>query len=203
MDWKKLGFLFAIVVLLIAAWAWVYVALSKRTSRVVQLACLIVGLAALAIMVSRDTYLPFLGETVFPCSALSEQLPEEADTEVAVRVPAGAKVLYWASEPGKEHWKELPNWRAAYLAFENVGVTIASAEGVATLHVRRPQSYTVPLKGRLEPHVHYRVCGEGASLGRVETVYLNEEGESTDDTQSTEEGFLGDGDRREGGLLLV
>lgn len=170
---QKMAFQLAIVLLLLGAGVSVYSAFSnKKSSTLFRVFSVFLGVSALAIMFSRDTYLPFLGETVMPCSALAEQTPDGADTDVMVRVPAGAKVLFWASEPGKEEWKETKNWRAAYLAFENVGVTVASADGVATLRVRRPQPYTVPVKGRLESHVHYRVCGEGAMLGSVETAYL-------------------------------
>ena len=31
----------------------------------------------------------------------------------------------------------------------------------------------VPLKGKLEPHVHYRVCGEAGWLGRINTIMLH------------------------------
>jgi uncharacterized membrane protein YuzA (DUF378 family) len=132
----------------------------------------LVGLAALAIMFNRDTYLPFLGETVLPCSALPEQIPENADTKIEVKVEPGAKVLYWAAEPETEGLKQLKDWRKAYLKFMNVGVVIASQDGVAELLVRNPQPYVVPWKGRLEPHIHFRVCGDGGFLGRIQTVFL-------------------------------
>jgi hypothetical protein len=136
----------------------------------------IVGVAALAVMFYRDTYLPFLGETIMPCSLLQDSVPRGADTEIEVSVKPGAKVIYWASEPDKEHLAKLKDWRAAYLKFENVGVTRADDQGRAVLKVRKPQAYTVPFRGRLDPHIHYRVCGAGAMLGRVETVFLNEKG---------------------------
>jgi protocatechuate 3,4-dioxygenase beta subunit len=51
----------------------------------------------------------------------------------------------------------------------------ANADGVATLYVRNPQPYDVPWKGRLEPHVHFRVCSPQAGLmGRIETVYVSD-----------------------------
>ncbi len=133
---------------------------------------ILVGVAALLVMFNRDTYLPFLGETVLPCSALPEQLPEGADTQIQVTVEPGAKVLYWAAEPSTEGLKGLVDWRKAYLKFMNVGVVKASAEGVATLHVRNPQPYVVPWKGRLEPHIHFRVCGDSGMMGRIKTVYV-------------------------------
>lgn len=133
----------------------------------------IVGLSAIAIMFHRDTYLPFLGETVFPCSAIPEQIPEGADTQVQVKVQPNAKVIYWAAEPSNEGMKKVKDWRKAYLNFLNVGVVKADADGVATLMVRNPQPYTVPWMGRLEPHVHFRECGDNGMLGRIFTVYTS------------------------------
>jgi len=133
---------------------------------------IVVGLAAVSLMFHRDTYLPFLGETVMPCSALPEQIPEGADTQIQVDAPPGAKVLYWAAEPENEGMKKLLDWRQAYMKFMNVGVVVASAEGVATLRVRNPQPYVVPWKGRIEPHIHFRVCEDTGMMGHIKTVYV-------------------------------
>jgi uncharacterized membrane protein YuzA (DUF378 family) len=133
----------------------------------------IIGLSAIAIMFHRDTYLPFLGEAVFPHSMIPEQIPEGADAQVQVKVQPGAKVIYWAAEPGTEGMKKLNDWRKAYVKFMNVGVVKASNTGVATLLVRNPQPYTVPWMGRLEPHVHFRECMEGGMMGRIHTVYMS------------------------------
>ncbi len=133
----------------------------------------LVGLSALTIMFHRDTYLPFLGETAFPCSVIPEQIPEGADSQVQVKVNPGAKVVYWAAEPDTEGMKKLQDWRKAYLKFMNVGVVKADQHGVATLMVRNPQPYTVPWMGRLEPHVHFRECGENGMMGRINTVYMS------------------------------
>ena len=111
---------------------------------------ILIGLAALSLMFHRDTYLPFLGESIMPCS----------------------KVLYWASEPATEHLKEINNWQKAYTDYENAGVATADPTGEAVLKVREPQAYTVPLKGRIEPHIHFRVCGDGGWMGHVKTVFL-------------------------------
>ena len=136
----------------------------------------LVGLAALVVMFHRDTYLPFLGETVLPCSVLAEKTPDGADTSVSVMVEPNAKVLFWAAEPETDHLKTVPTWQEAYLKFANAGVTTADSSGRATLRVRQPQPYTVPLKGTLQPHVHFRVCHRDGMLDRVETKYLTEEG---------------------------
>ena len=133
----------------------------------------IVGLAALTIMFHRDTYLPFLGEAVFPHTMIPEQIPQGADTQVQVKVRPHAKVIYWAAEPATEGMKKLNDWRKAYLKFLNVGVVKADETGVATLLVRNPQPYTVPWMGRLEPHVHFRECEADGMMGRINTVYTS------------------------------
>jgi hypothetical protein len=133
----------------------------------------LVGLAGLSIAFRRDTYLPFLGETVLPCAAIPERIPEHADAEVTVGdIQPGAKLLYWAAEPATERLSQIKPWQQAYLKFANAGVTTASSDGHATLRVRRPQSYTVPLKGVLQSHVHWRVCMDGGLLGPVQTTFL-------------------------------
>jgi len=136
---------------------------------------LLVTVCALYLAFQRSTYLPFLGETVMPCSLLKEQTPEAANYEkrVAVQGP-GRKVLFWAAEPDTEHLEKINDWRKAYLGFHNAGVTIVGEDNTAVLKVRTPQPYTVPMKGRLEAHIHYRVCGNNGFLGPVQTVFLDE-----------------------------
>lgn len=145
-----------------------------RRSTAARIVYILIGLAALIVGFRRDTYLPFLGETVMPCSMLSEQVPEHADTEVTVGgLTPGAKVLYWATEPATEGLARIKDWRRAYLQFANAGVTTADDAGRATLRVRKPQPYTVPLKGPLPAHVHWRVCGDGGFLGPVQITTLD------------------------------
>jgi uncharacterized membrane protein YuzA (DUF378 family) len=134
---------------------------------------LLVALAAAFVVFKRDFYLPFLGESVIPCSVLKEQTPEGATSSVTVTVKPGAKVLYWAAEPANEDLKTLNDYRAAYLDYRNAGVVVATAEGAAELKVRTPQGYTVPMKGALPAHVHYRVCGDNGFMGAIVTVTLD------------------------------
>lgn len=134
---------------------------------------LAIGLAALSIAFFRDSYLPFLGSTVIPCDVLQPHVPEGANTEVRVHVKAGDKVLYWASEPANDDLAHVKDWKQAYLGFRNAGVAVSDSDGQATLRVRKPQGYTVPLKGELAPHVHYRICDGSHMLGTVQTVRLD------------------------------
>lgn len=147
-------------------------AIFGASSIVPRILYVVVGVCALGLAFHRDTYLPFLGKTVIPCSLIPERIPEGADTSVEVTVAPGAKVLYWAAEPATEGLKKINDWRGAYLKYMNAGVTIAGADGTAKLSLKNPQPYTVPWKGRLEPHVHFRVCGENGMMDRIETVYM-------------------------------
>ena len=130
-----------------------------------------VGIAGLSLAFRRDTYLPFLGETVLPCSAFADVTPEHADTTVTLSgLKPGAKVLFWASEPATEGLARINTWQQAYLEFANAGVTSADGAGHATLRFRKPQPYTVPVHGRIESHVHWRLCADGGMLGPVQTT---------------------------------
>jgi uncharacterized membrane protein YuzA (DUF378 family) len=171
---KKI-YMFSLVLVIIGALNWLIIGLIginflDNLGFIARIVYILVGLAALFIMFKRDTYLPFLGETVMPCSALTDRTPSGATVDVLIKGPAGHKVIYWASEPATEHLKTMQDWRGAYGDFMNVGVATISADGTATLSVRKPQQYTVPWKGPLDAHVHYRICGDGGMLGRVETI---------------------------------
>ena len=134
-----------------------------------RLIYVVIGLCALYVGTQRATYLPFLGETVIPCSVLKDQVPEHADTVVQLHgLTPGKKVLFWASEPATDGLGRIKDWRRAYLEFANAGVTTVDEGGHATLNIRKPQAYTVPVKGLLETHVHWRMCGDNGFLGPVE-----------------------------------
>jgi uncharacterized membrane protein YuzA (DUF378 family) len=130
---------------------------------------IIIGLAALSLVFRRDIYLPFLGETIVPGGALAERTPQNANDQVTITTLPGAKVLYWAAEPNPTQGTDTPGWQEAYSEFENSGVAVADGAGKATLRFRGPpQGYTVPIMGKLEPHVHFRICNPHGVMGRVQ-----------------------------------
>ena len=149
------------------------IALTLGRGLVANTVYVLVGASALWLATQRSTYLPFLGETVMPCSLLAERVPEHADTAVELhgQVP-GSKVLFWATEPATEGLERIKTWQQAYLEYANAGVAVVDAGGHAVLRLRKPQPYTVPVKGRLEAHVHWRVCGDNGFLGPVQTTML-------------------------------
>jgi len=180
---QKWFFKMAMVFLIIGGLNWLLVGLfdldlvSSLLGKNVMatLVYILVGVSALAIMFDRDTYLPFLGPMVAPCSVLENRDPPGATREVKVIVSPNSKVLYWAAEPASEKLEKLNSWKQAYLEYSNAGVTTSDRDGVAVLKVREPQSYKVPFMGQLAPHVHYRVCGDAGWMGRIETAFLDKE----------------------------
>ena len=131
----------------------------------------VVGLAALIVAFRRETYLPFLGTTVMPCAILEDKVPDHADVSLSLNgLEPGRKVLFWAAEPATVGLAKIPTWQQAYLEFANAGVATVDADGHVTLRVRKPQPYSVPMKGRLEAHIHWRLCEAEGLLGPVQTT---------------------------------
>lgn len=133
----------------------------------------LVGLAALYLVFKRDVYLPFLNESVYPSSTLTDKVPEAATVKVTVNVKPGAKVVYWASDSSLNPSQTVVSdpW-TAYDAYENAGVATADAKGIAVLHVREPVKYAIPSGRVLSRHVHYRFAVSPGMLSRVETINL-------------------------------
>ena len=180
MYYKKIAFKVAMVLLIVGGLNWLLVGVFQWNlvkalfgqSVIARTIYILVGLSALAIMCDRDTYLPFLGPTVIPCSSVPDRTPPGASKTVTVTANPGSKILFWAAEPEMENLKHIQTWKEAYAGYENAGVTTADSNGQAILKVRTPQAYTVPFKGRLEPHIHFRICESAGMLGRVKTVFL-------------------------------
>lgn len=179
--YQKFAFKTAMVLLVAGALVWLSVGifgynfleklLGRFMSRIVYV---LVGISALAVMFSRDFYLPFLGESVLPCSILKDQVPAGASISHTLRVEPYQKVLYWAAEPDNKGFEKLNTWDQAYLDYANAGVSTADADGNVLLKVRPPQPYSVPMKGRIEPHIHYRICDKKGFISRIYTVFLND-----------------------------
>ena len=126
------------------------------------------------IILRRDFYLPFLGETVFPCEPLQEKTPEGANQSIQVRTTPNSNIVYWASLQENDKVENIiaENPLIAYSKFQNSGVVRSDLKGNAVLKIKTPISYKVPSGKVLKPHVHYRVCGEQGMLGSIQTIYL-------------------------------
>lgn len=132
----------------------------------------LVGLSALFHILSRNFYLPFLGDSVFPCESMATKVPINADTQVKIEVAPNSNIIYWAAE---QHNEVMENPWVAYAENSNAGVVRSDVNGVAVLKFRKPASYKVGLGGwkTLAPHVHYRVCTSPGMLSQVKTVFLS------------------------------
>jgi uncharacterized membrane protein YuzA (DUF378 family) len=180
---SKLAYKVAILLIVVGALNWLIVGVMNVNllerlvgPRISTVLYVLVGLSALYVMFDRDTYLPFLGPAHVPCSTLQNREPPGATKEVQIIIAPNTKVIYWAAEPSVDGLKGLNSWMDAYQKYDNAGVATSNANGVAILKVRNPQSYKVPFAGKLESHIHYRVCGESGFMGRVETTFLNHSG---------------------------
>jgi len=146
--------------------------LNRRMSSILYV---IIGACSLMLAFRRDVYLPFLGQTIFPAAALALKTPQSANESVEITTRPGAKVVYWASEPDvNADPKKTPDWDSAYGEYDNSGVVVADDKGKATLRVRGPpQAYTVPVHGKINSHVHFRVEEPSGFFGRVQTYYTD------------------------------
>jgi len=174
---QKMIFKIAMILLIIGGLNWLSIGIFEMNlvsmavgNSISSIIYILVGVSALTIMFYRDTYLPFLGETLAPCSVLQNREPPGATKEVKFVITPNTKVLYWAAEPASDNLKVIKSWKEAYGKYENAGVATSNGEGVVVLKVRNPQPYKVPFKGQLDAHVHYRVCGEGGFMERVNTA---------------------------------
>ena len=136
---------------------------------------IIAFISALYIMWDRDTYLPFLGRTIIPCNFLKDSIPANATKIITINITKpNTKVLYWAAD-NTSNPSVVNNYINAYNDFSNSGVATSDKNGIVKLAVRDPQSYTVPYKGLLQPHVHFRICDGPGTLGRVKTIFLKDQ----------------------------
>lgn len=147
--------------------------LGKRTHPwVARSIYILVGLAALLHVASREYYLPFLGQSAFPCGSLIDRVPLNANTAVEIQTEPNKSIIYWAAESGTKIQHD--PWMA-YKDYANAGVTKSDSTGKAVLRFRLPSQYNVniPYARTLKPHVHYRVCKSNGLIGKVQTSYLS------------------------------
>ena len=115
---------------------------------------------------NRTIFLPFLGPTVFPYTVLKAMQPIKANNAMRLSVDESAMyAVYWAAaETGLSG-----SPKQAYKNYENAGVAVVR-EGVAELSLACPVAYSVPIKGELPKHVHYRLVYRDGWMGPVENV---------------------------------
>ena len=150
----------------------------KRRLSVDRAIYVIVALSAVVLAFKRDTWLPFLGESVLP-GAVVPLKKNLGDTTVDVKVQPGAKVAYWAAKPITDvdvavngAAKAVPSVKAAYDNFENSGVVVANDQGNAILVFNKGTSYIVPGGKEIKSHVHYREFSENGMMGPIQSVFV-------------------------------
>jgi uncharacterized membrane protein YuzA (DUF378 family) len=150
----------------------------KRRLPLDRIIYVVVAISALILAFQRDTWLPFLGESVLPGAVLTLKT-NSGDTSVDVHVKPLTKVAYWAAKPAESKpeavngaSEDVPPVKAAYDDFENSGVVVANEQGVAKLVFNKGTSYVVPSGRKIESHVHYREFGEDGMMGPVKSVFI-------------------------------
>jgi hypothetical protein len=129
---------------------------------------LVVAFAGLFVLTRKEMFLPFLGETVLPCSLIAKSTPNNATLEVQIKTEPNKNIIYWASEPSNE----IKDVKDAYGKYENSGFTNSDNKGNAILKVRQPSKYRLPYGKILNPHIHYRICGEQGTMSQLYTVFV-------------------------------
>jgi len=150
----------------------------KGNKSFIRFIYILIGIASIYLALHRNTYLPFLGETVYPCYNLKNKIPANLlqgnSMNVKVQVPPFAKVVYWAADPESETMKVAKNPWIAYSYYENSGITTADNNGVATLLLNKPIEYEVGniFPQKLNRHVHYRYCSSPGMLSEIKTTFI-------------------------------
>lgn len=138
----------------------------------------IVGVCAIVLAFDRTLWLPFLGESVLPSVLIpltsANTSANASDNTVKVKVAPNTKVAYWSAKPGNESpSSSLPTVKDAYGKFENSGVVMSDATGIATLAFEKGTPYVVPSGRQIDSHVHYReLSGEYGMIGPVQSVFV-------------------------------
>ena len=151
---------------------------------------IVVGLAALLLMFNRNFYLPFLGKTILPLSLVKDnKTPDNSTFSVKVHAKPNSRVIYWAAEPHTTDQNNKRNVQVAYGEFKNSGITTADSNGIAILHLRKPDNYTVNkhlISKMLHAHVHYRYSLSDGLLSEIFTKKIhNVKKDMSDETKET------------------
>jgi len=117
----------------------------------------------------KETWLPFLGNTVIPASLIPET-KNIGDTSITIKITPNTKVAYWSSLPSND--KEILVEKA-YGNYSNAGVSKSDKDGFAILTFNKGTGYIVPSGKYIKPHIHYRELNtEYSIIGPVKTIYI-------------------------------
>jgi len=133
---------------------------------------ILISLSAIILLMDKSIWIPFLDNTVLPCSLINKLPPKDATLEIKVKTTPFKKIAYWASNPSDTL---LDVWNA-YGDYSNAGTTTADENGIALCKIRPPTGYILPNGSSMLSHLHYRECpskedAEGM-MGGVKTVFI-------------------------------
>lgn len=129
----------------------------------------ITGISIILLAMRKQTWLPFLGDTVIPVTLIPET-KNIGDTSIKIKVTPNTKVAYWSSLPFVDEKQPVEK---AYGDYSNAGVSQSDKDGFATLTFNKGTGYVVPSGKFIKPHVHYReLHSEYSMIGPVKTIYL-------------------------------
>jgi hypothetical protein len=136
---------------------------------ITNLIYIITGVSLILLAFRKQTWLPFLGESVLPSSLINET-KNVGDTSIKIKIKPNTKVAYWSTLPSTD---EKPNVKKAYGNYSNAGVSKSDSNGFATLTFNKGTGYVVPSGRFIKPHVHYRILNEEwGMMDRIKTIYL-------------------------------
>lgn len=129
---------------------------------------IILGLIALYIASKRDTWLPFLGDTVIPDILIPLKIPPHFTKTIIIKTEPNCKIVYWSAMPHKE----ILDVYDAYEDYSNSGCVLSNNLGEAKLFIIEGTPYSVPFNSNIPKHVHYRIFNNSNNiLGKVNTIY--------------------------------
>jgi len=127
------------------------------------------GFSIIYLAIKKQTWLPFLGETIIPSSLIPET-HNEGNTSIKIKIKPYTKVAYWSSLPSLD---EKPSVDKAYGNYSNAGVSKSDKDGFAILTFNKGSGYIVPSGRYIKPHIHYRELNtEYSMIGSVKTIYF-------------------------------
>lgn len=128
------------------------------------------GIFIVLLAIKKQTWLPFLGDTIIP-SILMPETKNVGDTTIKIKIMPNTKVAYWSSLPST---KENISVEKAYGDYSNAGVSKSNNDGYASLTFNKGSGYIVPSGRFIKPHIHYReLYDEYSMIGPVKTIYLD------------------------------
>ena len=134
-----------------------------------RILAIIILVIVVYLSVHRDTFLPFIGESVFPFTLIKDSTHAYGNVSKTVQIdaPDGTKVAYWAAMSNNT---VEANPEIAYDHYQNSGVTTVK-NGKATLTVNCPAQYRVsPFNTKLHKHIHYRIININGMISEIHTV---------------------------------